>query len=604
MKPALLTSLTKAELLDELWSTDPDFLATLRIGGSLLDVRNAVFDYLNDLERQYFNLMSPRRLTARHIIERDNAKECIRVMRNYCRTENERLTGFSALGILIDLARGSAEALESVNEGFLADLVALLRGISTSAEVATQYPRTLPEGVLDSPFQRSRHLDGYSRMLDATYERFRCGLDLESRTRQRCMRRRLLRHYGATTADWNDPRWQLRHVIRDANKLGRLVRLDTEEVEGLAVAAEFGIPFQITPHYLTLFDDESRTPDDRCVRAQVLPSARYCRTVAESRAAGTDMDFMGEKATSPTPGITRRYPQIVILKPFDSCPQLCVYCQRNWEVTDLAHARISMRDLNTALTWIESNPSIHEVLVTGGDPLTLDNAKLQRILARLSKMAHVERIRIGTRVLVTLPSRIDDGFLRLLQRYHRWGRQEIAIMTHVESALEITPDTLAAVTRIKRLGVNIYNQHVFTYFTSRRYQNCHLRKVLKRCGIDPYYTFNTKGKEETLDFRVPMARIQQERHEEARLLPGLVRTDEPVYNVPLQGKSSLIAWQDHEPIMLLPDGRRIYRFYPWESRLAFADDYLYTDVSIYDYLKRLEKEGEDILPYLTIWYYF
>ena len=127
---------------------------------------------------------------------------------------------------------------------------------------------------------------------------------------------------------------------------------------------------------------------------------------------------------------------------------------------------------------------------------------------------------------------------------------------------------------------------------------------MKKSGIDPYYTFNTKGKEETIDYRVPISRIEQERAEEARLLPGLERTDEPVFNVPRLGKSHLRAWQDHEVIMIQPDGRRIYRFYPWESKLKLVESYNYIDVSIYDYLKRLHQDGEDIDEFSTIWYYF
>ena len=127
---------------------------------------------------------------------------------------------------------------------------------------------------------------------------------------------------------------------------------------------------------------------------------------------------------------------------------------------------------------------------------------------------------------------------------------------------------------------------------------------MKISGIDPYYTFNTKGKEETIDFRVPVARIEQERREEARLQPGLVRKDEPVFNVPRLGKSQLQAWQDHEVMMILPDGRRVYRFYSWEVRLVTALDYLYTDVAIFDYLKRLADDGENVADYDTIWYYF
>ena len=99
-------------------------------------------------------------------------------------------------------------------------------------------------------------------------------------------------------------------------------------------------------------------------------------------------------------------------------------------------------------------------------------------------------------------------------------------------------------------------------------------------------------------------REEQERTEEARLLPGTVRTDEPVFNVPKLGKSHLRSWQNHEVIMIFADGSRGYRFFPWESMLHLVEDYLYRDVPINEYLKRIEKDGEDPEKYESIWYYF
>ena len=130
------------------------------------------------------------------------------------------------------------------------------------------------------------------------------------------------------------------------------------------------------------------------------------------------------------------------------------------------------------------------------------------------------------------------------------------------------------------------------------------RKKLRLIGVTPYYTFNTKGKEETNDFRVPIARLLQEQKEEVRLLPGTVRTDETVFNVPGLGKNYLRALQHHDLISILPDGRRVYEFHPWEEKLALADTYVYTDVSIHDYLKRLKAAGEDTSLFRTIWYYY
>jgi lysine 2,3-aminomutase len=161
-----------------------------------------------------------------------------------------------------------------------------------------------------------------------------------------------------------------------------------------------------------------------------------------------------------------------------------------------------------------------------------------------------------------MPQRITDDLIDVFSRFHEPGTRELCIVTHFEHPTEVTPDSLEAIKKIKKVGVSMYNQQVFTYYNSKKYESCLLRKVLKKSGIDPYYTFNTKGKDETIDYRIPIARIEQERKEEARFLPGLVRTDEPVFNVPRLGKSHLRAWQDHEVIMVLQDGKRMYRFYP------------------------------------------
>jgi lysine 2,3-aminomutase len=315
---------------------------------------------------------------------------------------------------------------------------------------------------------------------------------------------------------------------------------------------------------------------------------------------------MRETDTSPIDLVTRRYPNICILKPFNTCPQICVYCQRNWEIEDAMEpgAMASEAQIDKAIAWIKKNPAIHEVLVTGGDPLALPTGELEIILDKISRIASVERIRIGSRVPVTMPMRIDKELTDTLARYRVWGRRQIALVTHVQHSYEITPDTLKAVKRLRKKGISVYNQLVYTFYISRRFEAAKLRRILNLIGIDPYYTFNTKGKEETLDYRVPIARLIQEQKEEARLLPGLARTDEAVYNVPGLGKNYLKARQHRDLISILPDGSRLYEFHPWEQNIsAINTTFTNQDVPILDYLQRLESYGEDVSDYDTIWYY-
>jgi lysine 2,3-aminomutase len=598
--------LPKEKLIEKLWAAEPKIKGILQNSKHVEEARFILFDYLNRLERDLFNMRSDTYFINLNIVEKRNAKECIRVLSNVMRTENEYLTGVSPLGLLFDLAKEIPEATTKINEAFLCEFISLFRGISGKAgKHSTSTEIFKMKDGREAATIRSHQLDSYASLIRRYFKRYKTGYDRSIVRQRQELKNDILLYFGAEESHWQDYLWHYRHIIKDIKTLSDLVRLEPDEAEGLACATENGIPFEITPHYLSLFNKAGRTDADRQIRAQVIPSLKYCQGVIESREKGVDMDFMGEKSTSPIDGITRRYPEILILKPYNSCPQICVYCQRNWEIKSIDDTvQMSREKIREAMAWIKERDGITEVLITGGDPLTLKNDYLDWLIGEVADIRHVERIRIGTRIPVTVPFRINDGLLDVFRKYHEWGKRELAIVTHFEHASEITPDSLEAVKKIKGLGMNVYNQQVFTYFNSRRFETGLLRKMLKLSGIDPYYTFSTKGKEETIDFRVPIARIEQERREEARLQPGLVRKDEPVFNVPRLGKSHLQAWQDHEVIMILPDGRRVYRFYSWEVRLVTALDYLYTDVTIYDYLNRLADDGENIADYSTIWYYF
>lgn len=595
----------KKGLINELWKCDPEIYRILSSSNKLQEARNGLFDHLNELERHLFNIYSDKHFKNINILERNNAKECIRVFKNIIRTENEDITNYSAMNSLYRAAKRKAKS-ESLNEGFFLEFINLFKGINCESGVYAEkeIPLFLSMTGQIAAKERMKTLDEYSSNMENYFLRYKSGMDKDLIEKRNNNKKSILEFFNATLGDWQDYKWHIKNIISDIDTLQDLVVLSDDEIKGLEYARKNSIPFQITPHYLSLFDRENSRRYDHAIRAQVLPSENYCWNYTISKKSGTNLDFMGEKSTSPIKGITRRYPQILILKPFDSCPQICVYCQRNWEITDIKDAVFSRETMRNALDWISNNKNIKEVLVTGGDPLTLNDASIDWLLSEISKIGHVERIRIGTRIIVTMPQRITKELIKIFDKYHELGTKEICIVTHFEHSTELTLDCLEAIKKIKKVGMNLYNQQVFTYYNSKKYESCFLRTVIKKAGIDPYYTFNTKGKDETIDYRVPIARIEQERKEEARFLPGMVRTDEPVFNVPKLGKSHLRSWQDHEVIMILEDGRRVYRFYPWESKYALVEPYNYTDVSIYEYLKRLKDDKENVDDYLSIWYYF
>jgi len=536
-------------------------------------------------------------------------RSAINVFRNILATRSERLSGYSFLGYINDLLhKENFEDIEIPDPGFFAELESLVKAIVGKTGI---YPDEVPsflkyEGRKASEL-RSVALSEMAQVSQKFMDRYPCGLHEDVIHKRSLNKARILEYFGGTEPEWETWKWQTRHIIRDAETLGSLIKLTEEEYEAVRLARENRIPFGITPYYVSLMDYEPDRSSDYAVRAQVIPPLHYVRKMKENKKkSDRSMDFMLEHDTSPIDGITRRYPNIVILKAILTCPQICVYCQRNWEIEDVysPNAAMSEEKLDEAVKWIENTPEINEVLVTGGDPLLLSNEKIEKILFKLSRIKRIERIRIGTRTPVTLPQRITEALLRDINRFHLPGKREILIVTHFEHPYEITPQSMEAVQKFCRYGIDVYNQLVYTFYNSRKFEASLLRHTLRLIGVTPYYTFNTKGKEETDNYRVPISRLLQEQHEEARLLPGSVRTDEIVFNVPRLGKNYLRASQHHDVISILPNGRRVYEFHPWEKQLALMDTYVYTDVSIYDYLERLKAVGEDISDYKTIWYYY
>ncbi len=590
------------------WDVAPDIRLLLKESVSLEAARDEIVRYLQALEWTY-------QREAAEIEPWDYVlfKEAVECLKNIFSPRNERSAKTSSLEFLWKAAvTGDAE----VADDFVDEFFHLFRAVKVQSEI---YPSWLMEGLRVPDFEkyegrdagrrRSDYLDEMGRRMDEHLARYKNGLDPEvARTRLE-NRDRILEVLGADSDDWNDWRWQFRHVFKDEMGLAtieEIITLSPEHDRSIRLALEKGVPFGVTPHYLHLMDREP-SDLDFAVRLQVFPPLKYVQNmIAHRKDRKWAFDFMREHDTSPMDLVTRRYPRVAIIKPYDSCPQICVYCQRNWEITApfMPSAMASMESIDAALDWYAEHDEMMDVLVTGGDPLVMSDGLIDRILGRLSEIPHLASIRIATRIPITVPQRISEELCEIFASHHDLGRQSLCVVTHFSHPYEVTPETLEAVRRIRMLGMDVYNQQVFTFANSRRFETAALRIVMKKIGVDPYYTFNMKGKSEMEEYAVPIARILQERKEEARLLPGIFRTDEPVFNVPFLGKDHLRAWQNHEIIAIQPDGRRTYRFLPWEKNIVQVKPYIYDDVSISGYLKKLRRRGEDPEDYRSIWYYY
>ncbi|NLV29729.1 MAG: KamA family radical SAM protein [Acidobacteria bacterium] len=574
----------------------------VRAAGTVEEARRALFTHVSD---EHYERFSETTLSfgSRLYIVRD----CARAWRAMLTPISDQKAGFSNIQALWDLARGGARP--DLGPGFYGEMIHLALGLEGKAV-------TLHSEEVESPVKlsgreaavvRSAELDRLWGHVDELMERYGDGLGKEERRRRAGRRRRILKALGATAAQFADWHWQVKHIARNEEELGRMVNLLPVEREAIRKAAAGRLPFGVTPYYASLLDDDAEAGRDRALRAQVIPPPEYVDRMLEHRGdRECAFDFMLERDTSPVDLVTRRYPAIAILKPYNTCPQICVYCQRNWEIDEAMApgAMASGAEIAAAVDFIARHPALREILVTGGDPLGMADRPLLDILERLAAIPHIEVIRIGTRTPVTVPMRITPQLASALGRLRDPGRREVCVVTHVEHPYEITPELVAAVDRLKRRGISVFNQQVYTFFVSRRFETAKLRMMLRRSGIDPYYTFMAKGKEETNAYRVPLARLLQEQKEEARLLPGSRRTDEMVYNVPGLGKNYLRAMQHRDLLAILPDGSRVYDFHPWEKGISDRASYVGHDIPLLEYLSRLEEVGENADDYESIWYYY
>lgn len=599
--------------MDRLWEEDLGLLQLLEESESLEEAREMALDYLEDLES--FLLEGRDDLDP---LDRSVALDWARTLRGIFTQANEGIAGFSTLESLWRIAHGETD---DVADDFVEEFVHALRAANGAASIGEGWfggvpcgPRgeedAFPRRGRRAALDRSVRLDRLGEAQRAGLARYPSGLDP---TRQRSRlenRERILRRLGGRPDEWFDPSWQSAHVFRGVEGLRALreiAALSSEESAAIHLAVRHGVPWGITPYYASLFTlDSADRKWDAAIRAQVIPPVHTVRAMVEHRDdRRRSFDFMRERDTSPVDHVTRRYPSVAILKVCDVCPQVCTYCQRNWELGEAMDVRSqpSLEELDPAFAWFETHDTICDVLITGGDPLVRDDAFLRGVLDRIASVDHIRHVRIGTRVPVTMPMRVTASFANLLGRYVEPGRRTVSVVTHVECPSEVTPELVDAVARLRGRRLRVYNQQVMTLEASRRFAASATRVALTEAGVDPYYTFYTKGKEEHRDYLVPVARMLQERKEEARLLPGIFRTDEAVFNVPSLGKSHLRARQDRELIGIRADGRRVYRFHPWEKGIAPVAPWPYVDVSIADYLRRLSRLGEDIEEYGSIWYY-
>lgn len=294
----------------------------------------------------------------------------------------------------------------------------------------------------------------------------------------------------APDRDWNNWIWQQQKRIKSMDQLEKVINVTEEERNAFAQSHEM-FNMGITPYYASLIDKD----DPNCpIRLQSVPNK------GELFIHPSEMeDPLGEEANMPVPGVTHRYPDRVLFYTTHNCPVYCRHCTRKRKVSDPSSAAQTAQ-LEAGLKYIEEHKEIRDVVISGGDPLSNSDERLEYILSRLRSMDHIEVFRLGTRNLVTLPQRITDSFVQMLRKYH-----PVFIHTHFNHPKECTKEAFDACARLADAGCIINNQMVLLKGINDKAEIVkELNHKLLMMRVRPYYIFQCDQSQGISHFRTPI----------------------------------------------------------------------------------------------------
>lgn len=250
---------------------------------------------------------------------------------------------------------------------------------------------------------------------------------------------------GATTQDWNNWKWQVRNSFHSFEDLSKIINLTDPEKNAIRDHG-YHLPLRVTPYYASLLADNH---ENNVIRKSMIP------TMSElTLSPGEAEDPLGEESTSPVPCLVHRYPDRVLFLATNFCSAYCRYCTRSHMVAkdpqhyDLAH-------WNQAFDYLSGHPEIRDVIISGGDPLTINEIHLEYLISRLRSIPHLEIIRLGTKVPIVLPQRITRSLVQMLKKY-----QPIYFSIHFMHPSELTPETVEACNRLADGGFPLGSQTV------------------------------------------------------------------------------------------------------------------------------------------------
>lgn len=293
---------------------------------------------------------------------------------------------------------------------------------------------------------------------------------------------------SAEPTDW---RWQFKNRITTQEELEKWLNLSVEEKRAINYVTD-RLPMAITPHFLSLVDKNN----PECpLRRQVIPS------LDEFRIGPHDLvDPCGEDKDMVVPGLVHRYPDRVVIFLTDVCAVYCRFCTRRRLVGKSNHT-LTEEELKPIYEYLKKNEKVWDVLISGGDPLLLSENKLEEVLNNLRSIKHLEILRIGTRLPVSLPQRINSSLCQMLKKYH-----PLYINIHFNHPGEISEETKLACQSLIEQGIPLGSQTVLLkgINDSPKVMMKLVHELLK-IRVRPYYLYQCDLAQGTEHFRTPIS---------------------------------------------------------------------------------------------------